>query len=112
MIEQQIGTKPYFKPIPRDDEFESLDKKSWRWRRAQQRKQCCLCQNTAIQWLVFELEGCKKVERYVKLAPLSWKLQLSCNQSQPISGIFSGGSGLKLKLTLAFCASTRSLVAS
>ena len=74
-----------------------------------------LCANKATQMLVRQLEGCKKVERYCESCAQS-NLRISVklpNQSQdPTSGIFSGGSGSELKLTLGFCASSRSLVAS
>jgi hypothetical protein len=52
------------KPIPPDPEMEKMDKKSMAYRYKQRRLACILCVNTATQMLVYELEGCTKIERY------------------------------------------------
>ena len=64
MIEQQQQRKSYFKPIPRDQDLDSMDKNSMKYRRRLRLRACMLCTNLATQMLVRELEGCKKVERY------------------------------------------------
>jgi len=54
----------HLKPIPPDPVMEKMDKKSMAYRYKLKRLQCITCFNTATQWLVYELEGCTKIERY------------------------------------------------
>ena len=71
MIEQQQQRKPYFKQIPPDPELSKLKKDSWAYGRRQRQLRCCMCANVATKMLVYQLEGCKRLERYCDGCALS-----------------------------------------
>jgi hypothetical protein len=73
------------KPIPRDENFERMDKNSMTYRNQQHKRMCILCLNQATQILSFQMDGCTKVERYCDSCA-SKILQL-VNNNQSTSGI-------------------------
>jgi hypothetical protein len=54
----------YLKPIPRDEKFERLDKKSMQYRYEERKRMCILCLNQATQIMHYQMDGCTKIERY------------------------------------------------
>jgi hypothetical protein len=54
----------YLKPIPRDEWFEGLNKKSMEYRYQQRRRMCITCLNPATQMMCYQMDGCMKIERY------------------------------------------------
>jgi len=72
MIEQEQQTggtkKSYFKPIPVDTELEKMNRNTLKYRHKLRQRACCQCTNLATQMLIisepYQLEGCKKIEKY------------------------------------------------
>lgn len=57
-------TKGYVIPISPDPDLEKLNKKSMAYRKRLRKLACILCANIATQILIYELDGCTKLERY------------------------------------------------
>ncbi len=51
-------------PIPPDPGLEKMNKNTLTYRYKQRKGACILCFNTATRMLIYELEGCTKIERY------------------------------------------------
>lgn len=57
-------TQGHVIPIPPDPDLEKMDKNTLTYRTRQRKGACILCFNTASRMLIYELEGCIKIERY------------------------------------------------
>jgi hypothetical protein len=57
-------TEGHVIPIPADPELEKMDKNTLTYRYKKRKAACILCFNTATRMLIYELEGCTKIERY------------------------------------------------
>jgi hypothetical protein len=60
-------TEGHVIPIPPDPELDKMDKKTLTYRYKKRKAACILCSNTATRMLIYELEGCTKIERYCDL---------------------------------------------
>jgi hypothetical protein len=57
-------TRGHVIPIPPNPELENMNKNSMTYRYKMRKGACILCFNTATRMLIYELEGCTKIERY------------------------------------------------
>ncbi len=64
LAKEREMVKAYLKPIPPDPDLEKMDKNTLTYRYKQRKGACILCFNTATRMLIYELEGCTKIERY------------------------------------------------
>ena len=70
-------------PIPPDPELEKMDKKTQTYRYKMRKAACILCFNKATKMLIYELEGCSKIERYCDVCIA----KVTTTEAQSTSGI-------------------------